>query len=104
MTTQVERSGKLPDIRDSIRHIIAEMYPNTVFTDVWVQPDMSPYGDEVVKIWAIFDGLVQDLPHPSKPTFGSRVQSMLWDMDLDASPQISFFAKDEARDWRPEGL
>ena len=104
MKTLIEKSGKLPAIEDNIRRMVRETFPEITFTDIWVLPGVSSYGDEVVEVWAIYDGVVGDLRVPAKPSFRSSVQDMLWDMDLDASPMTHFITKSDAKDWRPEGV
>ena len=104
MKTLIEKSGKLPEIKDNIRRMVRETFPEVTFTDIWVLPGWSSYGDEVVEVWAIYDGVVADLRIPQKPSLGSNVQDMLWGMDLDASPMTHFIMKSEAKDWRPEGV
>ena len=104
MKTLIEKSGKLPQIKDRIELLVRETFPEITFTDIWVLPGMSSYGDEVVEVWAIYDGVVSDLQVSEKPSFGSDVQDMLWDMDLDAFPMTHFITKSDAKDWRPEGV
>ena len=104
MKTLIEKSGRLPEIKDRIVLLVRETFPEITFTDIWVLPGMSSYGDEVVEVWAIYDGVVSDLQVSENPSFGSVVQDMLWDMDLDASPMTHFITKSDAKDWRPEGV
>ena len=117
MNTLIEKSGQLPVIEDNIRRMVRETFPEITFTDIWVLPGVSSYGDEMVEVWAIYDGVVSDLQAPEELSIRpvardparvvqvSRVvQDMLWDMDLDASPMTHFITKSDAKDWRPEGV
>lgn len=104
MKNLIEKSGRLPEISDKIVLMVRETFPDITFTDIWVRPGMSSYGDEVVEIWAIYEGDVGDLQVPAKSSFRSNVQDMLWEMDLDAFPKTHFITKSEAKDWRPEGV
>ncbi len=104
MKTCIERSGKLPEIKDNIRRMVHRTFPEVTFTDIWVLPGVSSFGDEIVEVWAIYDGVVSDLEVPERPSFGSSIQDMLWDMELDASPMTHFITKSDAKDWRPEGV
>ena len=90
-------------IRDTIEHMVRATFDHITFTDVWVQPRESVYGDEVLEIWAIYDGEVEQLQTPEKPWFRTRVADALWDMNVDASPVMHFVTKSDAGEWRPEG-
>lgn len=99
-------SRQLPEVKAKIEEMVRASFPQVRFTDIWVRPGISPwFGDAVVHIWAIYDGEVDDLfKSPDKPSFGSRVQDMLWDRDLDVLPKLHFITKADAGDWRPEGI
>lgn len=98
-------SEQLPDVTEKIEQIVKAALPHIHFTNIWVKPGTSWYGDEVVDIWAIYDGVVDDLHRtPDKLSIGTRIQDMLWDRGLDVLPKTHFVMKAEAGDWRPEGL
>ena len=91
-------------IRETIGHMIREIFAHVTFTDVWVQPRESSYGDEVLEIWAIYDGVAGQLQSHKKLWFRTRVADALWDLGVDASPKLHFITKSDAGDWRPEGV
>ncbi len=49
---EVSRSlrEELPHIRAEVHRIVHEVFPGLRFTNVWVQPTRSWYGDEVVDL------------------------------------------------------
>ena len=91
-------------IKDTIAIMVREAFAQVTFTDVWVQARESAYGDEVLEIWAIYDGEVEQLQPQKNPSFRVRVADALWDMGVDASPKMHFITKSDAREWRPEGV
>ncbi len=96
---------ELPHVTDDVSIIVRETFPNIRFTNIWVQPGKSWFGDEIVDVWAVYDGDVTDLESVQEGlSFGTRVQHVLWDRGLDVTPSTHFITKSEAGDWRPEGL
>ena len=41
----------------------------------------------MVEVWAIYDGDIEDLGEPAKPSLDTRIQDILWNMGIDASAQ-----------------
>ena len=98
-------SEQLADVDAEINRIVRAALPDIHFTDIWVRPGTSWFGDDVVDIWAIHDGEVDDLHRtPDKISIGTRIQDMLWDRGLDVLPKTHFITKADAGDWRPEGI
>ena len=103
--TLIERSGKLPEVTETIRKMFQQTFPGVVFTDIWVLPGTSWYGDEMLEIWAIYaDDDIERLRVPEKSSFRTRVWHKISDMGLDASPKMHFVAKSDAGDWQPERI
>jgi len=96
---------ELPSIRTDVHRIVHEVFPGLRFTSIWVQPGRSWYGDEVVDVWAIYEGEVEALEQAEGLiSFRRRVRDLLWDQDLDVTPSIHMVTQSDAGDWRPEGL
>ena len=96
---------QLPDVAEAIKQMVRDTFPEIRFTDIWVKPGISWFGDEVMDIWAVYEGEVEDLHrNEGKRSFGTRVQDMLWDRGLDTLPKTHFTTKADAGDWRPEGI
>ena len=96
---------ELPHVRDDVSIIARETFPNIRFTNIWIQPGKSWFGDEIVDIWAVYDGEAADPIHARETlSFGTRVQNMLWDRGLDVVPSTHFVTKSDVGDWRPEGI
>ena len=91
-------------IKDTVELMVRQAFAPVNFTDVWVQARESAYGDEVLEIWAIYDGEVEQLQTQEIPRFRVRVADALSDMGVDASPKMHFITKSDAGDWRPEGV
>ena len=92
----------LREIEPSVRDAVAKTHPGVVFTDIWMKPRISWCGDDIVEIWAIYEGDVEDLGPWTSPSLQLRVQDILWDMGLDASPSTRLVAKADAEDLSPE--
>ncbi|MXX75281.1 MAG: hypothetical protein F4210_11215 [Holophagales bacterium] len=104
---EVSRSlrEELPHIRAEVHRIVHEVFPGLRFTNVWVQPTRSWYGDEVVDVWAIYEGEVEAQQQVEGLTsFRRRVRDLLWDQDLEVTPSIHLITQSDAGDWRPGGL
>lgn len=96
---------ELPHIRAEVHRIVHEVFPSLRFTNVWVQPTRSWYGDEVVDVWAIYEGEVEAQEQvEGLISFRRRVRDLLWDQDLEVTPSIHLVTQSDAGDWRPEGL
>ena len=96
---------ELPQVRADTERIVQEIFPNVRFVHVWIRPDRSWYGDEVVDIWAVYDAEAAGLIHArERLSFRTRVQDALWDRGLKVFPCAHFVTKCDIGDWRPEGL
>ena len=96
---------ELPHVKDDVDRLIQEIFPQVRFIDIWVRPDRSWYGDEVVDIWAVYDAEAADLIHTrARLSFRTRVQDALWDRRLKVFPSTHFVTKTDIGDWRPEGI
>ena len=87
---------------ESLRHVEAAIkdavilaHPGVAFTDFWLEPRTSWCGSDMMDIWAIYEGGVADLSAPAKPTLYTRIQDILWDMGLDAAPNMHLVAKSD---------
>ncbi len=58
----------------------------------------------MIEVWAIYDGDTGDLAAPAKHCFRTRIQDILWDMGVDAFPNMRLVAKANARDLTPDRL
>ena len=92
----------LRQIEPTVKEAVAKAHPGVVFTDVWVEPRTSWFGSEMVDIWAIYDGDVEDLSPPAKPSLATRLQDILWNMEIDASASLHLVAKADADDLKHE--
>ena len=75
MTTSEQRR-----IEAAIKDAVVLAHPDVVFTAVWVEPRTSWCGDDMLEVWAVYDGDTDDLAVPSKPSLGTRIQDILWDL------------------------
>ena len=91
----------LRPIEGAIRDTVMIMHPGVVFTDIWIEPRKSWCGSDMVDVWAIYDGDIADLAVPGKPSLGTRIQDILWNMGVDASPSTHLVAKTDAKGLKP---
>ena len=85
-----------------IKDAVVLAHPDVVFTAVWVEPRTSWCGDDMLEVWAVYDGDTDDLAVPSKPSLDTRIQDILWDLDVDAAPSMHLVARADAKDLKSE--
>lgn len=92
----------LREIEPAIRDAVVSFHPGVVFTDIWLKQRISWYGDDMVDVWAVYEGDVDDLGVPTRPTLTTRIQDILWNTGLDASPSTHLVAKADAEGLSPQ--
>lgn len=106
MWLRVERPGTtdevLRKVEPSIRDAVAIAHPGVVFTNIWLKPRTSWCGSDMVDVWAVYEGDIGDLGAPGKPSLATRIQRILWNQGIDASPSTHLVAKADAKDLKPE--
>ena len=102
MKSPVTTDEVLRRIEPSIRDAVSTLHPGVVFTDIWLTPRTSWCGGDMIEVWAIYDGEVDDLGVPTRPTLTTLIQDILWDAGLDAFPSTHLVAKADAKDLSPE--
>ena len=102
MTTAIAE-GKLDQLRDKLERIIRDTFPGVSFTNIWVVPRESFYGDLMIDIWSIYEGDPQQLHTPERYGLRTRLHDTIRDFGVDASPSPRFVLASEAGDWKPEG-
>ena len=93
---------RLGEVEAAIKDAVVAFHPGVDFTDIWVEPRTSWYGDDMIEVWAVYDGNIGDLAVPSKHSLRTRIQDILWDMGVDAFPSMHLVAKADAKDLKPE--
>ena len=88
----------LRKVEPSIRDAVSTSQPGVVFTDIWVKPRTSWCGSDMVDVWAVYDGDIEDLGAPAQPSLSTLIQDILWNVGLDASPSTHLVAKADAKD------
>ena len=92
----------LTKVEPAIRDAVAISHPGVVFTEIWLKPRTSWCGDDMVEVWAVYEGDIEDLGAPGKPSLATRIQDILWNMGIDASPSTHLVAKADAKGLSPE--
>ena len=90
-------------VKSAIDRILRKTFPKVTFTGVWVRFRHSPYGDEILDIWAVYDGDVRQLQSPERPYLLPRLVDALRALGLTATPVTRFISRDDVGDWQPEG-
>lgn len=85
----------LRQVEAAIKNAVVLEHPGVTFTDFWLEPRVSWCGNDVVEVWAIYDGEVTDLSVPTTPTIRTRIQDILWDKGLEAVPSLRLVAKSD---------
>ena len=81
---------------------MATTHPGVVFTEIWVKPRTSWCGSDMVDVWAVYEGDIEDLGVPAKSSLATLIQDILWNMGVDASPSTHLVAKADAKGLSPE--
>ena len=102
--TAVTQESDWNAIEAKVRDIVRKAHSEVEFDNIWVRPAKSWCDMDMVEVWAIYDGQVDDLAPPSSPRLEVLIQDMLWDSGIDAWPAAHLVAKSDAKDWRPEGV
>ena len=92
----------LREVEAAIKDAVVVFHPGVDFTDIWVEPRTSWNGSDMIEVWAVYDGDTGDLAVPAKHSLHTRIQDILWDMGVDAFPNMHLVAKADAKDLKPE--
>ena len=100
--TSIERSGRLPEVAEKVRQAVRQEYPLVSFRDIFVLPRISPYGDEVVEVWAFYPDCDRaNVPVSKRTPLRARIGEALFDMGLDAMPSLHLAPESEKGNWQP---
>ena len=89
-------------VQSAVDRILRETFPQVTFTGVWVRSRQSSYGDEILDIWAVYEGDVRQLQSPERPSLLPRLVDTLQASGVTAAPVTRFISRDEIGDWQPE--
>ena len=90
-------------VQSAIDRILRETFPQVTFTGIWVRSRHSAYGDEILDIWAVYEGDADQLQSAERPHLLSRLVDTLRALGVTAAPVTRFISRDDVGDWRPEG-
>ena len=85
----------LREVEAAIKNAVVLANPGVTFTDFWVEPRTSWYGDEMMEVVGIYDGDVTDLSLATGPSLHTQIHDMLWDMGLKMAPLLRLIAKSD---------
>ena len=94
----------LPEVKELLRRMVRETFPEVTFTDIWIRGRESWYGDEVVDIWSVYEGEVGQIDPSVRNRFGVRVIDALRERGIAASPVTRFITKSDVGNRVPEGF
>ncbi len=94
----------LAKLNKTVERMVRETFPHVTFTNIWIIPRHSFYGDLMIDIWSIYDGELKQIHTPERRELRSRLRNVIHGHGFDASPSLRFVMKSEAGDWKPEGL
>lgn len=90
-------------VQSAVDRVLRETFPEVTFTGVWVRSRRSAYGDELLDIWAVYEGDVRQLQSPERPHLLPRLVDTLHVLGMTAMPVTRFIGRDDTGDWHPEG-
>ena len=90
-------------VQSAVDRILRETFPQVTFTGIWVRARRSAYGDEILDIWAVYEGDVRQLQSPERPYLLPRLIDALRALGMTAAPVTRFISRDDVGDWQPEG-
>ena len=65
------------EVQSAVDRILRETFPRVTFTGIWVRSRRSAYGDEILDIWAVYEGDVRQLQSPERPYLLPRLVDAL---------------------------
>lgn len=92
------------ELESRIRDEVRRFHPSASFVDIWVLQGTSWLGHPKVEIWAVYRGKLTDESDLSRTTLRSRLDDILYDMNVDAFIHLHLVTKSDIKDWRPEGI
>lgn len=92
----------LRKIETPIRDMVISSHPGVVFTNFWLEPSISWCGNDMLEVWAVYDGRFEDLGAPAKPSLAVRIHDLIRDSGLDACPSLHLITKEDAEELFPE--
>ena len=98
MNQSITTSENLRLVEAEIKKTVIGAHPGVAFTDIWVEPRKSWCGGDLIDVWAIYDGEITDLSAPTTPSLRTRIQDILWSMNVEAVPQTHLVAKMDIED------
>jgi len=102
--SQLKADAHLRQVEAAIKDAIVAFHPDADFVGIRVEPRTSWCGSDMIEIWAVYDGDANDLAVPAKHSLRTRLQDILWDMGVDAFPNMHLVAKADAKDLTPESV
>lgn len=96
--------GRLDKLAEKLEQIIRDTFPHVTFTNIWIVPRESFYGDLMIDIWSIYEGDLRQLHTPERHGLRTRLHDAIHDCGIEASPSPRFVMESEAGDWKPEGV
>lgn len=90
-------------VQPAVDRILRETFPQVTFTGIWVRSRRSAYGDEILDIWAVYEGEADQLQSAERPHLLSRLVAALQGLGMTAAPVTRFISRDDVGDWQPEG-
>ena len=90
-------------VQPAVERILRETFPQVTFTGIWVRSRRSAYGDEILDIWAVYEGDADQLQSAERPHLLSRLIAAFQALGLTAAPVTRFISRDDVGDWQPEG-
>ena len=64
-------------VQSAVDRILRETFPQVIFTGIWVRSRPSVYGDEILDIWAVYEGDADQLQSAERPHLLSRLVATL---------------------------
>jgi len=90
-------------VKSAVDRVLRETFPRVTFTGIWVRTRPSAYGDEILDIWAVYEGDAHQLQSAKRPHLLSRLVATLQELGVTAAPVTRFISRDDVGDWQPEG-
>lgn len=90
-------------VQSAVDRVLRETFPQVTFTGIWVRSRPSGYGDEILDIWAVYEGNAGQLQSPERPYLLPRLVDTLQALGVTAAPVTRFISRDDVGDWQPEG-
>jgi len=89
-------------VEDIVKGVLKEQFSDVTFESIEVNRDVDEDGDPILRIRIVFDGRTEPLDPRRTSGLVRHMRPRMADQGIEDFPILSFIAKSDLRDTRPE--